>query len=70
MAIMQVVAARTAGVSRLVFHTVDDRGADDFETALALPGLAAFTDSEAINPEAFLDFCDKQRFQWGISNGT
>ena len=70
MAIMQVAAARAAGVSRFVFHTVDDRGADDFETALALPGLAAFTDSETIDPEAFLDFCDKQRFQWGMSNGT
>ena len=70
MAIMQVVAARAAGVSRLVFHTVDDRGADDFETALALPGLAAFTDSETIDPEAFLEYCLGQRFQWGISNGT
>jgi hypothetical protein len=70
MAIMQVVAARAAGVSRLVFHTVDGRGADDFETALALPGLAAFTDSERIDPEAFLEYCSGQRFQWGISNGT
>ncbi|MFY8051519.1 MAG: hypothetical protein ACOVP2_02785 [Armatimonadaceae bacterium] len=70
MAIMQVIAARAAGVSRLVFHTVDDLGADDFETAMALPGLAGFTDSETIDPEAFLEFCDKQRFQWGISNGT
>lgn len=70
MAIMQVVAARAAGVSRLVFHTVDANGADDFEAALALPGLQAFIDSDTIDPEAFLGYCIGQQFRWGVSNGT
>ncbi len=37
MAIMQVIAARAAGVTRLVFHAVDSAGATDFAAGLCAP---------------------------------
>ncbi|MFM2223398.1 MAG: hypothetical protein RLZZ78_1655, partial [Armatimonadota bacterium] len=70
MAIMQVVAARAAGVSRLVFHTVDAAGAADFTNACAHPGLDAFIKAETLDPREFLRYCAAQNFRWGVSNGT
>lgn len=70
MAIMQVIAARAAGVAHLVFHTVDANGANDFEEAMALPGLEAFLLGKSLDPAEFLRFCETQSFQWGVSNGT
>ena len=70
MAIMQVIAARAAGVTRLVFHTVDSAGAADFAAAYALPGLETFLHAETLDPKAFLHYCAAQNFRWGVSNGT
>jgi hypothetical protein len=70
MAIMQVVAARAAGVSRLVFHTVDAAGAADFTNACAHLGLDAFIKAETLDPREFLRYCAAQDFRWGVSNGT
>jgi len=70
MAIMQVIAARAAGVTRLVFHTVDSAGATDFAVAYALPGLDTFLHAKTLDPKAFLQYCDTQSFRWGVSNGT
>jgi hypothetical protein len=64
MAIMQVIAARAAGVTRLVFHTVDSAGATDFAAACALPGLDIFRHSETLDPEALLQFCAARSFRW------
>ena len=64
MAIMQVIAARAAGVTRLVFHTVDSAGATDFAAACALPGLDTFRHSETLDPEALLQFCAARSFRW------
>lgn len=70
MAIMEVIAARAAGVTRLVFHTVDSAGATDFVSAYTLTGLDAFLLSETLDPEEFLQYCAAQNFRWGVSNGT
>ena len=70
MAIMQVIAARAAGVTHLIFHTVESAGAADFATAYALAGLETFLHAKTLDPEAFLQYCAAQRFRWGVSNGT
>jgi hypothetical protein len=70
MAIMQVIAARAAGVTRLVFHTVDSAGATDFAAAYAHPGIDTFLQADSLDPEAFLQYCATQSFRWGVSNGT
>ncbi len=70
MAIMQLIAARAAGVTHLIFHTVDSAGATDFASAYALPGLETFLHAETLDPEAFLQYCATQSFRWGVSNGT
>ena len=70
MAIMQVIAARAAGVTHLIFHTVESAGAADFATAYALAGLEMFLHAKTLDPEAFLQYCAAQRFRWGVSNGT
>ena len=70
MAIMQLIAARAAGVTHLIFHTVDSAGATDFAAAYALPGLEMFLHAETLDPTAFLQYCAAQNFRWGVSNGT
>ena len=70
MAIMQVIAARAAGVTRLVFHTVDSSGAADFDAACSHPGLNEFLSGTSLDPKAFLRYCAAQSFRWGVSNGT
>ena len=70
MAIMQVIAARAAGVTRLVFHTVDSAGAVDFDAACSHPGLDEFLTGNSLDPKEFLRYCAAQNFRWGVSNGT
>ena len=70
MAIMQLIAARAAGVTHLIFHTVDSAGAADFAAVYALPGLETFLQAETLDPKAFLQYCAAQSFRWGVSNGT
>jgi hypothetical protein len=72
MALLQLVAARVAGLSRLVFHTVHRAGTTDFERALALyeaaGGAAAGRDAAAA--QRLIDDLVGQGFRWGESDGN
>ncbi len=65
MAMLQIVAARLAGVSRLVFHTVDERGLAPVHAALEKLGPLA-----TLNLGATIRAIDAMRFMWGAPNGT
>jgi hypothetical protein len=63
MVMLQIAAARLAGVKRLVFHTVDQAGVLDYEAgARGLPEIAAV--------KAFLSELESRRFSWGTSDGN
>jgi hypothetical protein len=65
MAMLQFLAARAAGLDRLVFHTFDHSGARPCHDALAR--LDAMGD---ISLEAALTRIDAAGFQWGMSDGN
>jgi hypothetical protein len=65
MAMLQLIAARAAGVQRLVFHAFDAAGAEPCRAALArLDALAAPTVDDA------LAAIDAMGFEWGVSDGN
>jgi hypothetical protein len=67
MTALQLLAARLAGISRLVFHTVDRAGAGPIEEArrvvepLAVAGAGVADVVRAI---------DALELAWGVSDGT
>lgn len=65
MAMLQFLAARAAGLDRLVFHTFDAAGARPCHDALAR--LDAMGD---ISLEAALTRIDAAAYQWGVSDGN
>jgi hypothetical protein len=72
MALLQLVAARLAGLSRLVFHTADPAGTAIFRRALALHDsvgdYAAAGDAAAIG--RLVDDLVAHGFRWGESDGN
>lgn len=68
MALLQVVAARMAGLERLVFHTGAPGG--DVPIADAQGLIAELVRVEAIATGALLAAIDGQGFRWGVSDGN
>jgi hypothetical protein len=72
MALLQLLAAEMAGLSRLVFHTVRRAGTTDFQRALALHeaigGEALGRGGEAV--ERLIDDIVGRGFRWGESDGN
>ena len=68
MALLQVVAARMAGLERLVFHTGAPGG--DAPIAEALGRIAVLTGGEPVATEDLLKSIDGQGFRWGVSDGN
>ena len=65
MAMLQFVAARIAGVSRVVFHTVDEAGLTPCHAAIERLGKLTMR-----NLGATIRAIDDMRFMWGAPNGT
>jgi hypothetical protein len=69
MALLQILAARLAGVDRLVFHTFDAAGLSRFEKA-----QTALTTLLAKNPHAGVELLiraiEQLDYEWGVSDGT
>jgi hypothetical protein len=72
MALLQIVAAQMAGLSRLVFHTVDRAGTKELERALALHqavgGVGAGRGAGAV--QRLVDDLVERGFRWGESDGN
>ncbi len=67
MAILQVVAAKAAGVERLVFHAADERGMEPCREALSW--LEAM-EGRAPTLGALLEAVVDEGFEWGVSDGN
>jgi hypothetical protein len=65
MAMLQLIAARLAGVDRVVFHTVDEVGLRPCHEALERLGKLA-----SLNLGAAVRAIDAVGFMWGAPNGT
>ena len=68
MALLQVAAARMAGLERLVFHTGSPGG--DAPLADARSVIEELTGAEAIATSDLLVAIEAQGFRWGISDGN
>jgi hypothetical protein len=72
MALLQLMAAQMAGLSRLVFHTIDRAGTKELQRALALleavNGAAAGRGPVAL--ARLIDDLVAQGFRWGESDGN
>jgi len=68
MAMLQMLAAEIAGLTRRVFHTVNESGLvtlNETKNRIAATGLDDITNSEDL-----IGNIVDMRFQWGCSNGT
>ena len=68
MALLQVLAARMAGLERLVFHTGSPGGDAPVTEALGL--IVTLTGGEPVATEDLLKSIDGQGFRWGVSDGN
>ena len=69
MAILQVIAARMAGVRRLVFHTFDAVGTKALAAALADIDERLVA-SSAIKTSDLIEAVARLGFEWGESDGN
>jgi hypothetical protein len=68
MALLQLVAAQMAGLPRLVFHTVDRAGAEEFARARAMHESVGRNGIGAV--ERLIDDIVARGFRWGESDGN
>jgi hypothetical protein len=70
MAVLQQIAARLAGIDRLVFHTVDAAGTRDWKEARRIHGTLLPPGETDIELTPLLHRIALMGFLWGQSNGT
>ena len=70
MALLQVLAARLAGVRRLTFYAFDQSGVVPFQEGLAVLSAALRRGSAGEPLGALLSRIEQRGFQWGISDGN
>lgn len=68
MAMLQMLAAEIAGVTRLIFHAADESGIDTLHAAKS--NLASNFANEVSTTKDLISKLVSMRFQWGVSNGT
>jgi len=70
MTMLQILAARLAGLDRLAFHTVDEAGTDAYEEAHAIleEDFGALVGS--IQTDSLIDKTEAMGFEWGLSDGN
>jgi len=70
MTMLQVLAARLAGLDRLVYHTVDVEGTDRYDEAVAIleDDLGAF--AGPLETGSLIDEIEAMGFEWGVSDGN
>jgi hypothetical protein len=70
MALLQVLAARLAGVRRLVFYTFDQAGVIPFQEGTGALDAALRRGSAGEPLSALLSRIEQRGFQWGVSDGN
>ena len=70
MTLLQVLAARLAGVHRVRFFTFDARGQDDFAAGVADLQSVLSEERGAVELPAIIDRIEDLDYEWGASDGT
>jgi hypothetical protein len=70
MALLQLLAARMAGIDRLVFHTGEAKGSKDLATARQILDRDLAPIGSAIQLSALMEKIQAMEFQWGVSDGN
>jgi hypothetical protein len=70
MAILQLLAARLAHIDRLIFHTGDAAGTQDFLEARQICDRDLIGNNSNAELSVLLDKIQAMEFQWGVSDGN
>ncbi|MBW4620767.1 MAG: hypothetical protein KME17_15605 [Cyanosarcina radialis HA8281-LM2] len=70
MALLQLLAARMAGIDRLVFHTGEAKGSKNLATAREILDRDLAPIGSAIELSALMRAIQAMEFQWGVSDGN
>lgn len=70
MTLLQLIAARLAGVDRLVFHTGDPSGLRSFHEASAILGAEIWPREACPRVGAMVEGIEAMGFEWGVSDGN
>jgi hypothetical protein len=70
MALLQILAARMAGVQRLTFYAFDQAGVLPFQEGAGALDAALRRGSAGETLAALLGRIEQRGFQWGVSDGT
>lgn len=68
MALLQIVAAGTAGVGSLVFHSGQPGGETPLSEAIAIETVVL--QAESSDPDTLIDAVTARGFRWGLSDGN
>ena len=68
MSMLQMIAAKMAGITRLVFHAVDEAGVETVNAAKN--SLVTSCVDDISTTAAFVAKIVEKRYQWGAGNGT
>lgn len=67
---LQLLAARLSGVDRLVFHTFDEAGSEDYTRALRIVEEDLLADEGLEGVGDILARVEAMGFEWGVSDGN
>ncbi|MBW4487858.1 MAG: hypothetical protein KME12_08715 [Trichocoleus desertorum ATA4-8-CV12] len=69
MALLQILAAHLARIDRLVFHTANSSGTEDFTKAVEIM-QQLIPEESPVKVSDLLQSIEAMKFQWGISDGN
>jgi len=69
MALLQVLAARLAQIDRLVFHTANSSGTEDFTKEVEIMQQLTL-EGNPVKVSDLIQEIEAMKFQWGISDGN
>jgi hypothetical protein len=70
MALLQLLAARLAKIDRLIFHTGDAAGTQDFLEARQICDRDLMFNSSTVELPVLIEKIQAMEFQWGIGDGN
>jgi hypothetical protein len=70
MALLQIAAAKTANIDRMVYHTFSNEYSNAYREALDLLSQKLIPDDKRITTQSLLKKIQALGFKWGVSDGN
>jgi hypothetical protein len=70
MAVLQMIAARIAGIDRLVYHTVDATGSEPYQEARRRLDAQLLPEGATPRVADLVRAVHEMGFAWGVSDGN